>query len=180
MNPYATLGLDKATATPEKVKRAYRRKAAKAHPDQAQPEGDFHAIAKAYKVLADPTAKKIYDECGVAMGEDPLQEEAIMLLINTSAEILARNPDGDLPRMLRASMIELRAQSIATVKAVEKCITQVEKRWTGAEVVRDALLMNMRGRVIQMNRRTTACDRAKQLLEGVQYMRRSRMRLMRC
>ena len=76
---------------------------------------------------------------------------------------------GDLPKILVVTMTVLRAQAIATVNAVEKCIAQVEKRWTGAETVRDALLMNMRGRVIQMNRRTTVCDRAKQLLEGASY-----------
>lgn len=65
MNPYTELGLDPA-ASPGEIKKAYRRKAAKHHPDKGGKEEEFHRINNAYKLLSDPAKRARYDETGDA------------------------------------------------------------------------------------------------------------------
>lgn len=63
---YATLGLTRQ-ATPEEIKRAYRRLARKYHPDvskEANAESRFKEIQEAYEVLKDPTKRTAYDNMG--------------------------------------------------------------------------------------------------------------------
>lgn len=60
---YAVLGVTKG-ASPEQIKRAYRNKAKKAHPDAGGDKESFDRIAVAYAVLSDPDARKRYDETG--------------------------------------------------------------------------------------------------------------------
>jgi curved DNA-binding protein len=61
---YSTLGL-KRSATPEQIKRAYRRLARKYHPDvskEADAEARFKEVAEAHEALHDPERRAAYDE----------------------------------------------------------------------------------------------------------------------
>ena len=62
---YATLGVSK-DASPEEVKRAYRKLAQQYHPDRnrgnKEAEERFKEIGRAYAVLSDPKKRKEYDE----------------------------------------------------------------------------------------------------------------------
>merc|ERR1719350_1200421 len=65
---YEMLGI-KRDATPEDIKKGYRRAALKWHPDKnadnkEEAEAKFKEISEAYSVLSDPDAKKIYDMYG--------------------------------------------------------------------------------------------------------------------
>jgi len=64
---YAELGVGK-TATPDEIKKAYRTRAAKLHPDKhpgdAKAEERFKQITAAYNVLSDEKRRKLYDEFG--------------------------------------------------------------------------------------------------------------------
>ncbi|MBE9374561.1 molecular chaperone DnaJ [Saccharopolyspora sp. HNM0983] len=66
---YATLGVDR-DATPEQIKRAYRKLARELHPD-VNPDDDaqqrFSDVTTAYEVLSDPKKKQVVD-----LGGDPL------------------------------------------------------------------------------------------------------------
>lgn len=64
-NLYETLGIDR-DASPEEVRKAYRRKAKKAHPDAGGDPETFHAISRALRILDDPAKRAKYDA-----GEDP-------------------------------------------------------------------------------------------------------------
>ncbi len=67
---YETLGVAR-DATPEQIKKAYRQKAMKMHPDVAsEPDAAerFKAVAEAYEVLADPAKRDLYDRGGDPMG----------------------------------------------------------------------------------------------------------------
>jgi DnaJ-class molecular chaperone len=58
---YSTLGLSK-TATPDEIKRAYRKLASQHHPDKSG--GDtamFQKIEEAYRILSDPQQRQQYD-----------------------------------------------------------------------------------------------------------------------
>lgn len=62
---YATLGVSK-TASPDEVKKAYRKLARTLHPDKnpgdAKAEARFKEVSEAYDVLSDPKRKAEYDE----------------------------------------------------------------------------------------------------------------------
>jgi curved DNA-binding protein len=64
---YATLGLSK-TATPEEIKRAYRKIARKCHPDlnpgDKEAEAKFKDLNEANEVLSDPEKRQKYDQFG--------------------------------------------------------------------------------------------------------------------
>jgi DnaJ family protein A protein 2 len=57
---YDVLGVDK-DATPDTIKKAYRKKAMKHHPDKGGDEESFKKINEAFEVLNDPKKKRQYD-----------------------------------------------------------------------------------------------------------------------
>ena len=63
-DPYRTLGLGRAAST-ESIKAAYRQRVQTAHPDRGGDTAEFIAIVKAFGLLSDPEARKLYDEAGV-------------------------------------------------------------------------------------------------------------------
>lgn len=60
MSHYDTLGISK-TATPDEIKRAYRKLASQHHPDKGGDTAKFQEIEEAYRVLSDPTQRMQYD-----------------------------------------------------------------------------------------------------------------------
>lgn len=67
---YAILGVER-DATPEQIKKAYRRMAMKMHPDvSSEPDADerFKEVQEAYEVLSDANKKAIFDRGGDPMG----------------------------------------------------------------------------------------------------------------
>ena len=70
---YEVLGVDK-NATPEQIKKAYRKKAMEFHPDRnpgnKEAEEKFKEVGEAYEVLSDADKKARYDQFGFA-GVDP-------------------------------------------------------------------------------------------------------------
>lgn len=78
MDLYDRLGVSR-DATREEIRRAYRRKASKLHPDKdrsAGAEERFKALGEAYEVLSDPEKRRLYDLYGerwreIAEGSEP-------------------------------------------------------------------------------------------------------------
>ena len=70
---YSELGVEK-TASPEEIKKAFRKLAAKLHPDRhpgdKKMETRFKTVNRAYGVLSDAKQRKLYDE----FGEEGLRE----------------------------------------------------------------------------------------------------------
>ncbi len=78
---YQILGVSR-TATPEEVKKAYRKLAQKYHPDKAkgnkkEAEAQFKKISEAYAVLSNPDKRKEYDEFGSQAFRSKFSQEDI-------------------------------------------------------------------------------------------------------
>src|SRR5579859_2272018 len=77
---YGVLGVKK-TATPEEIRKAFRKLARKYHPDvnpnNKQAEEKFKELSEANDVLTDPKKRKIYDQLGYYSDNiDPAAAEA--------------------------------------------------------------------------------------------------------
>src|ERR1035437_4731931 len=77
---YATLGVKK-TATPEEIRKAFRKAARKYHPDvnpnDKRAEEKFKEISEANDILSDEKKRKLYDQLGFYSDQiDPAQAEA--------------------------------------------------------------------------------------------------------
>ena len=60
MDHYSTLGVAK-TATPDEIKKAYRKLASQHHPDKGGDTAKFQEIEEAYRTLSDPEKRAQYD-----------------------------------------------------------------------------------------------------------------------
>src|ERR1700724_2551762 len=77
---YSTLGVKK-TATPEEIRKAFRKLARKYHPDvnpgDKKAEEKFKEISEANDILSDEKKRKIYDQLGFYSDQiDPAAAEA--------------------------------------------------------------------------------------------------------
>jgi len=67
-NYYNILGVSK-DATPEEIKKSYRKLSLEYHPDKNKTgEEKFKEIAEAYSIVGDTTKRKQYDNGGLDMG----------------------------------------------------------------------------------------------------------------
>lgn len=70
---YTTLGVPR-TASPDDIKKAYRKMAHQYHPDkQGGNEGKFKEVNEAYQVLSDPKKRESYDNFGFAYNDGGFQ-----------------------------------------------------------------------------------------------------------
>lgn len=71
MSHYDTLGVS-ADASKDDIKRAYRKKAHKAHPDKGGDPEKFYPIQRAYETLKDDARRAHYDKTGADTGSQEL------------------------------------------------------------------------------------------------------------
>lgn len=88
MNPYEVLGVRK-NASPQTVKKAYRKKAQEHHPDRGGDPDKFKEVHLAYKVLSDPKLREQYDTTGQMPGTGPDNSQAPVFSLLSSIYIEA-------------------------------------------------------------------------------------------
>ena len=71
---YSTLSVERS-ATPEEIKRAYRRLASQHHPDKGGDTGKFQEIEEAYRTLSDAEKRAAYDNPRSNFGGFQFQEQ---------------------------------------------------------------------------------------------------------
>jgi curved DNA-binding protein len=95
---YATLGVSK-TATPEEIKRVYRKIARKCHPDlnpgDKTAEAKFKDLNEANEVLSDPEKREKYDEFGQHWNQPRSTESPSSRGTNVSTEDFGQYGDFD-------------------------------------------------------------------------------------
>jgi len=69
-NYYEALGVDR-TASPDEIKRAYRRLASQHHPDKGGDKSKFQEVEEAYRVLGDSQQRAQYDNPSTGFGRNP-------------------------------------------------------------------------------------------------------------
>jgi curved DNA-binding protein CbpA len=133
VNLYEVLGIGK-NADPAGVKRAYRKRAQKAHPDRGGSAEDFVAVNRAYEILSDPVRRLAYDngEPDVATHADAQRQQMLHEIAALILGVLEQSPHPE--------NIDVLGLSRQTVSAVMKQLgDQVAAAAAGARKLRGAL-----------------------------------------
>jgi curved DNA-binding protein CbpA len=172
MSHYDTLGVTK-DADSEAIKKAYRRKAKKLHPDRegGDTEG-MAALNRAYAVLSDDTRKAKYDSTGNDDPQNMEDAEAKNLIMQIFSQALQSNQ----PNPLKYARDTI-ANSIAnTIGQVHQIGGQVEILKSKRDKVRskghnlyqmliDQQIAGGESQIKQITAKRLALERAKALLE---------------
>lgn len=142
MDPYADLGVPR-NADGKTIKRAYRKRVMKEHPDRGGSEEGFKRLQLAYDVLSDPARKDKYDRTGDS-GIDQAAQQAFAELASMFV-LLAQQCDPD-HQDLKALLVQNVRQQIlahdqaitnqkATIAKMERAAKRVRKKSGGENLV---------------------------------------------
>ena len=131
-NPYEALGVGRK-ATPDAIKRAYRKKARSAHPDRAGGNADQMAdINRAYALLSDESARHRYDSDGTIKPPASPEHQAgelvssvVAMWINAEAPPLMAEPD--LLPFVTAQLANHLAKIRAELSKRERAVAKVNR-----------------------------------------------------
>ena len=92
---YNILGVNE-NASPDEIKKAYRKLANQHHPDKGGDEERFKRIKLAYEVLSNPNRRKEYDETGKYYEDVTIRTQALERLSNMVSHFTQQiNPEFD-------------------------------------------------------------------------------------
>lgn len=114
MDLYTILDLPR-NATKDDVKKAYRKKARKVHPDTSKHKDGkaFCALQKAFSILSDDDRRKRYDETGSTEEKKSPEEACKITLMQMAVELVGSCPDH------RIDNIDVRAEMIRRLRAAK-------------------------------------------------------------
>jgi curved DNA-binding protein CbpA len=140
-DPYDVLGLERSAAT-SAVKTAYRKRVRTAHPDRGGDPDEFLIIVRAFDVLSDPDARRMFDETGVV---DPdaakrLREEVAVVLADMFDAAVRTAVDTGLP-LDGVDFIDMMSQAVRS--NAEDADLQV-RRIAGEVAALDALKLRIK------------------------------------
>lgn len=127
MSHYDTLGVSKDAPKAE-IKKAYRRRAQRAHPDKGGSAEKFHAIQRAAEVLTDDARRARYD----ASGEDaPLEDsasEARKTVIQLFLNMVEKVPTISQVNLIREARNFIDSNQNEIQKALKSLTLSIRKR----------------------------------------------------
>lgn len=188
---YETLGVEK-DATPGDIKKAYRRKSMKLHPDRNQSSGEdttkkFQALTRAYEVLSDAEKRQRYDETGQAETREPSRSDIIEVSANRSLlglfdQVLESLTETDLKHtdivyVMRESVAEGKERlrkSRRKIRRQMRKLRQVKKRLKSVDAAMHVhiaskargLIASWRGIQLEL----LICGRVQEKLNDAEYM----------
>jgi curved DNA-binding protein CbpA len=123
MDHYETLGVPR-DADQDTIKKAYRKKAMKKHPDRGGSEDEFYPIQRAYSVLSDQNARKRYDETGQDQetADDVVSAQLgqLFLALVEKHDVEYTNIVQEMKRILRETMRECDIRISEQERAIAK------------------------------------------------------------
>ena len=173
--------LDVPTDAPAaEIKRAYRRKAQKAHPDRDTSPGAkdrFQALAKAYDVLSDPDKRARYDQTGDTQEGPDLESQAlsyVAALVHAFLDQIADVEHVDLIAQLRQKC-QADTQACQTQKAKFNGLVERRKRalkrLTGAAIQQmiEAEIRQLEDGIVKTDKQAEVFTRAGEIVAGHAY-----------
>lgn len=139
-DPYKILGVGRSAASGA-IKAAYRRRVQVAHPDRGGSQDEFVIIVKAFGLLSDPDARRLYDETGL------VDDDGIRHYRTDVTTILADMFDAAVASAMQAGLKLAAVNFVALMRAsVEKnaAETAALSRQMEGEI---AALDQLRGRI---------------------------------
>lgn len=132
MNPYQILDVE-PTATPEQITKAYRRRAAKIHPDAGGEGEKFLALVKARDILLNPIARDAYDHAG-KLPDDTPAVPAVLMIRELAVQCAAKRPGTNLLFSITTELKVKRAEFINAAKEFQGHIDRVERTWEPGDI----------------------------------------------
>lgn len=93
-NLYEVLGVPR-DASQEEIKKVYREKAKKLHPDKGGSIQAMSQLALAYECLGDPERRKHYDDTGISDGADQTEQAARNIILSAFDQATANDSNID-------------------------------------------------------------------------------------
>ena len=122
-DPYTILGVPRS-ATPDAIKSAYRQNARLTHPDRGGAPSAFIVVVKAFGVLADPEARRLFDETGLVdeEGARSYRQEVVIILADMFDTAVSTALELGLP-LDRVDFIKQMAVALTgqSAQATERC-----------------------------------------------------------
>jgi hypothetical protein len=133
-DPYEILGVPR-DATPEQIKKAYRKKAKEAHPDREDGDNtEMVAINRAKDILSDPAKRSKFDETGSTAGssEPTIEDMARMSLARAFDGLLSDEVNftdyddviAGIRKAIQAALVEYEVE----IKTVDQYCQKLEKK----------------------------------------------------
>ncbi len=115
---YETLGVSE-TATPAEIKRAYRKKAEKVHPDKGGSHAEMSSLTVAYRTLSDSDRRAQYDATGDdrVVNEEGQAHSLVMMAFSDGLQKESPNILGNARKYIESGRDKLLEQKRMVAKA---------------------------------------------------------------
>lgn len=125
-DPYQTLNIPRDASAAD-VRKAYRRKSSKAHPDKGGSDQAMAEINRAYEVLGDPQRRLQYDQTGETAPRPSIEVEARAALLEIFSKLLAHD-DINITQQARAVLVNTKALAESQRAELKQRRKVLEKR----------------------------------------------------